>query len=92
MKLKLALASLIASTLAVPALAQTSPDASPSSPGTTTGSASAWYILQDTSTETCVVTSLKPTTRGKTKAVGKSSYPSRAEAENDLSKIPECSR
>lgn len=92
MKLKLALASLIASTLALPALAQTSPSAPPSSPSTTTGSASGWYIIQDTSTETCVVTSLKPTTRGKTKAVGKSFYPSRTEAENDLSKIPECSK
>ena len=91
MKLKLALAGLIASTLAFPALAQMSPGASQSSPSNT-GSAAAWYVVQDTSTETCEVTSLKPTTRGKTKAVGKNSYISRTEAESDLSKIPECSK
>lgn len=91
MKLELAMASLIVSTLALPALAQMSPGASPSSPGTTTP-AGTWYIVQDTSTERCEVTSLKPKTRGKTKAVGKSSYTSRTEAESDLSKIPECSK
>jgi hypothetical protein len=91
MKLKLALASLIVGILALPALAQMSPSTSPKSPSTT-GSAGTWYIVQDTSTERCKVTSLKPKTRGKTKAVGKSSYPSRTEAESDLGKIPECSK
>lgn len=89
MKLKLALAGLIASTSAFPALAQMAPGASPRSQSTT-GSAGSWYIVQDTSTEKCEVTSLKPRTIGKTKAVGKSSYRSRTEAENDLGKIPEC--
>lgn len=50
MKLKLALASLIASTLALPALAQMSPS--------TTGSAGTWYIVQDPSTKRCEITSL----------------------------------
>jgi hypothetical protein len=91
MKLKLALASLIVATLALPALAQMSPGASPSSPSTAIP-ARTWYIVQDTSTERCEVTSLKPKTRGKTKAVGKSSYSSRTDAESDLSKIPDCSK
>jgi hypothetical protein len=91
MKLKLAVASLIVSTLALPAFAQMSPGASPNSPNTTVQTGG-WYIVQDTSTERCEVTSLKPKTRGKTKAVGKSSYLSRTEAESDLSKIPECSK
>lgn len=91
MKLKPALASLIVSTLALPALAQMSPGALPSSPSTTIP-ISTWYIVQDTSTERCEVTSLKPKTRGKTRAVGKSSYASRTEVESDLSKIPECSK
>ncbi|WP_425906725.1 hypothetical protein [Nitrobacter sp. TKz-YC02] len=91
MKLKFALASLIVAILAFPALAQMSPGTSPKSPSTT-GSAGTWYIVQDTSTERCEVTSLKPKTRGKTKAVGKNSYASRAEAETDLSKIQDCSK
>lgn len=91
MKLKLALASLIASTLALPALAQMSPSTSPKSPSTT-GLAGTWYIVQDPSTERCEITSLKPKTRRKTKAVGRSPYTSRTEAESDLSKIPDCSK
>jgi hypothetical protein len=91
MKLKLALAGLITSTLALPALAQMSPGASPSSPSTT-GSAGTWYVVQDNSTMKCEVTSLKPTVGGTTKAVGRSSYTSKTEAESELSKIPDCSK
>jgi hypothetical protein len=45
MKLKVILAGLIASTLTVPALAQT-PGSSPSSPSTF-GGAGTWYVVQD---------------------------------------------
>jgi hypothetical protein len=88
---KLALASLIVTALVLPAIAQISPGTSPSSPSTPS-SADTYYIVQDTSTERCTVTILKPKTRGKTKAVGKSSYTSRTEAESDMTKIPECSK
>jgi hypothetical protein len=91
MKLKLAVATLIPATLASTALAQTSTGALPSS-SSITPPAGTWYIVQETSTERCEVTSLKPKTKGKTKAIGKTSYASRTEAESDLSKIPECSK
>jgi len=91
MKLKLAVASLIVATSASTALAQTSPGTLPSSSSKITP-AGTWYIVQETSTERCEVTSLKPKTRGKTKAVGKRSYASRTEAETDLKQIPECSK
>lgn len=94
MKLKLVLAGLIASTLALPALAQMSPSTSPKSPSTTgsTGSAGTWYVVQDNSTMKCEVTSLKPVAGGTTKAVGRSSYTSKTEAEAELSTIPDCSK
>jgi hypothetical protein len=59
MKLKLALASLIA-LFALPAFAQIS-----------TGT---WYVVQDTSTKKCEVTSIKAVPGGTTKAVGKDTY------------------
>ena len=90
MKLKVILAGLIASTLAVPALAQT-PGSSPSSPSTF-GGAGTWYVVQDNSTMKCEVTSIKAVPGGTTKAVGKKSYNSKSEAETDLSKIPDCSK
>jgi hypothetical protein len=77
MKLKLALVGLIAS-LALPASAQIS--------------AGTWYVVQDTSTKKCEVTSLKPTVGGTTKAVGNGTYSSKAEAQSAMSKIPECSK
>jgi hypothetical protein len=77
MKLKLALASLVAS-FALPAFAQIS--------------AGTWYIVQNTSTKKCEVTSIKAVPGGKTRAVGKDTYSSKAEAEADLGKIPECSK
>jgi hypothetical protein len=40
----------------------------------------------------CEVTSLKPVAGGTTKAVGRSSYTSKTEAEAELSKIPDCSK
>jgi hypothetical protein len=91
MKLKLAAASLIASTLGLPALAQMSPGASPSSPSTF-GSGGTWYVVQDNSTKKCEVTSIKAVPGGTTKAVGKRSYTSKTEAEAELSNIPECSK
>jgi hypothetical protein len=90
MKLKLVLAGLIASTLGLPALAQM-PGSSPGYPSTF-GGAGTWYVVQDTSTKKCEVTSIKAVPGGTTKAVGKKSYNSKSEAETDLGKIPECSK
>jgi hypothetical protein len=90
MKLKLILASLVASTLAVPTLAQT-PGTSPSSPSTF-GGAGTWYVVQDTSTKKCEVTSIKAVPGGKTRAVGKDTYSSKTEAQSAMDKIPECSK
>ena len=77
MKLKLALASLIAS-FALPAFAQIA--------------AGTWYVVQDTSTKKCEVTSIKAVPGGTTKAVGKDTYSSKEEAQSAMSKIPECSK
>jgi hypothetical protein len=77
MKLKLALASLVAS-FALPAFAQIS--------------AGTWYIVQNTSTKKCEVTSIKAVPGGKTRAVGKDTYSSKAEAQSAMSKTPECSK
>jgi hypothetical protein len=92
MKLKFVLAGLIASTLAFPAIAQMSPSTSPGSSSTTGSTSGTWYVVQDNPTMKCEVTSLKPTPGGTTKAVGKSSYTSKTEAEAELSKIPDCSK
>jgi hypothetical protein len=77
MKLKLALASLVAS-FALPAFAQIS--------------AGTWYIVQNTSTKKCEVTSIKAVPGGKTRAVGKDTYSSKTEAQSAMDKIPECSK
>jgi hypothetical protein len=77
MKLKLALASLVAS-FALPAFAQIS--------------AGTWYIVQNTSTKKCEVTSIKAVPGGKTRAVGKDTYSSKAEAQSAMGKTPECSK
>jgi hypothetical protein len=77
MKLKLILASLVSS-FALPAFAQIS--------------AGTWYVVQDTSTKKCEVTSIKAVPGGTTKAVGKDTYSSKAEAKNAMDKIPECSK
>jgi hypothetical protein len=76
-KLKLALASLVAS-FALPAFAQIS--------------AGTWYVVQNTSTKKCEVTSIKAVPGGTTKAVGKDTYSSKEKAQNAMGKIPECSK
>ena len=75
MKLKLALASLVA-LFALPAFAQIS--------------AGTWYVVQNTSTKKCEVTSIKAVPGGTTKAVG--TYSSKAEAQSAMDKFPECSK